>query len=121
MKKILVLLLLAAIVGLRLYQNRSEKPAEPQETETTVSEAAEETPEPTPEPTPYDPAAVLDLENSDLDEETRQDILQIEQEWASEGPGVGQLSPADPSEDTNFIDGDSTIEIGEGESGSIGF
>lgn len=125
MKKILllvvVLLLLAAIVGLRLYQNRAEKPAEPQETETTVSEAAEETPEPTPEPTPYDPAAVLDLENSDLDEETKQDILQIEQEWASEGPGVGQLSPADPSEDTNFIDGDSTIEIGEGESGSIGF
>jgi cytoskeletal protein RodZ len=125
MKKILllvvVLLLLAAIVGLRVYQNRAETPAEPQETEAPVPEAAEETPEPTPEPTPYDPAAVLDLENADLDEETRQDILQIEEEWAAEGPGVGQLSPADPSDDTTVITGDSTIQIGEGETGSLGF
>ena len=125
MKKVLllvvVLLLLAAIVGLRVYQNRTETPAEPQETEAPVPEAAEETPEPTPEPTPYDPAAVLDLENADLDEETRQDILQIEEEWASEGSGTGQLSPADVSGNTVHTDENVTVDIGDGQSGSLGF
>ena len=126
MKKVLllviVLLLLAAVVGLRLYQNRGEKPAEPEQTETSVADTAvEETPAPTPEPTPYDPIAALDLENADLDEETKQEIIQTEQEWASESTGTSQLSPADTSGGNVQSSDNVTIDIGEGQSGIIGF
>ena len=124
MKKVLllvvVLLLLAAVVGLRIYQNRTEKPAQPQKTDMAVAETAEEIPAQTPEPTPYDPASVLDLENAGLDEQTKQEILETEQEWASEGMGTGQLSPADPSGNTIYTD-DASLDIGDGQSGFIGF
>ncbi len=126
MKKVLllvvVLLLLAAVVGLRIYQNRNEKPAEPEQTEMPIAETQEvATPAPTPEPTPYDPIAALDFENADLDEETKQEIIETEQEWASEGTGTGQLSPADTSGSNVQSADDVAIDVGEGQTGIIGF
>ena len=106
---VLVLLLLAAVLGLRLYQNRSEKPAD-----TAAQENA-------PEATPYDPLAVLDLEGANLDDETLQEVIQTEQEWAASGTGTGQLSPADTSGGMTESTENVTIDIGEGETGSLGF
>lgn len=132
MKKVLlviVLLLLAAIIGLRVYQNQVNVPADAQQTESPAPETDQkdespiESPEPTatPEPTPYDPAAVLNLDDPNLDEETAQEIIQTEQEWASEGTGVGQLTPAEPNSGSQQQPEEPTIDIGEGQSGSFGF
>ena len=44
-----------------------------------------------------------------------------EQEWASEGTGVGQLTPAEPNSGSQQQPEEPTIDIGEGQSGSFGF
>ena len=133
---ILVLLLMIGVVGLRVYNSYSDgtlnlseaQPAAPEET--APAEIAEDQPQAvpatpvvyvTPEPTPYDPQEVLDWENAGLDEETAQEILQTEEEWASEGGGVGQITPAgDDSAPVQSTD-QATIDIGEGQGGMIGF
>ena len=134
---ILVLVLLIGVVGLRVYNSYSngtldlgdEQQAEP--AETAPAEIAANQPQVTPatpvvyvtpEPTPYDPKELLDLENAGLDEATTQEILQTEEEWASQGGGVGQITPATESDNTTTQSTDqATIDIGEGQSGMIGF
>ncbi len=138
MKKILfvlVLVLLIGIVGLRVYNSYSSgtldlgdaQQAEP--AETAPAELAADQPQATPsapavyvtpEPTPYDPKDLLDLES--VDEATAQEILQTEEEWASQGGGVGQITPATESDNTPVQSTDqATIDIGEGQGGMIGF
>ena len=134
---ILVLVLLIGVVGLRVYNSYSngtldlgdEQQAEP--AETAPVEIAADQPQvapatpvviATPEPTPYVPQEVLDLENAGLDEATAQEILQTEEEWASQGGGVGQITPATESDNTPTQSTDqATIDIGEGQGGMIGF
>ncbi len=134
MKKILfflALILMIGIVGLRAYQSYTDgnlifSDAQKSVTEETTQTAIPETTPAasvvtaSPEPTPYDPEEVLDLE--DIDEETAQEIIQTETEWAPEGGGVGQITPATESDSTPTQPTDqATIDIGEGQSGMIGF